>query len=115
MNGHNTIIAVRRAQLKPSAIFFEVDLGAGLLGDPETFLRTKQFATVEMTLAEPWRGEDFRFVNDCSVHVHAPAITDDLIDLSQRLADHGAHSVVVCTMEETDHMLIFSEGIWNAF
>jgi hypothetical protein len=115
MNGQETIRAARKAGYKPGSIFFEVDLGRGLMGDPETFLRTKKHATVEMEIAEAWREEDFRFVHDCTVHLHAPAMCDDLIDLSERLAAAGARMVVLCTLGEIDPMLIFKDGAWNAY
>ena len=115
MNGQETIRAARKAGYKPISIFFDVDLGLGLFGDPETFLRTKKHATVEMENAENWRQEDFRFVKDCTVHLQAPLMSDDLIDLSERLADSGARMVILCTLNQAEPMLIFKDGKWNAY
>ncbi|MBV8633991.1 MAG: hypothetical protein JO002_05845, partial [Burkholderiaceae bacterium] len=64
MHGHRSIIAARRAGLKPNPIFFEIDLGYPRprfpFEDAEHALETGQHARVEMSLAEPWRLADLR-------------------------------------------------------
>lgn len=118
MIGQETIIAARKARLKPESIFFEIDLSVPnrfYFDDPENALRLKMHARVVMSMSEAWRTYDFRFVTGCRVHLHADQWTDDLTDFAERLVEQGAsHVIVACLRDGSTHMIEYVKGEWIA-
>ena len=119
MRGHETIIAARNAKLKPTAIFIEVDLNPNpprwYFEDPEVALRIKLHACVHVSMTEPWRRYDFRFVTGCQVHVHGDRWSQDMTDFVERIAAAGAAHVIACCIRDNDDILEFYEGEWHAY
>ena len=118
MIGHQTIIAARRAHLKPEAIFFEVDLATPprfYFDDPENALRLKMHAQVELSISEPWRTYDLRFVTGCRIFLQADRWSDDLTDLAERMVQQGATHVIVCCIRDNDDILEYFQGEWIAY
>jgi hypothetical protein len=136
MNGHRSIIAARKAKLKPSSIFFDVDIAENqtfetvperhffrdgnqrtkrfYFDEPENALYLRLHARVELSMKEPWRTYDFRFVIGCLVHVNALAWSDDLTDFAEVLVANGAEFLVCCCIPENADLLIFESGEWHA-
>lgn len=117
MRGQETIISARRAHLKPEAIFFEVDLSTPhqfYFDDPETALRIKLHALVELSINEPWRTYDLRFVTGCRIHLHADKWSDDITDFAERLVEQGAVHIIVACVENAD-ILEYFQGEWIAY
>ncbi|HEX7644836.1 MAG TPA: hypothetical protein VF472_21760 [Burkholderiaceae bacterium] len=120
MRGHKSIIAARRDGLKPSTIFFEVDLPQIPLEkrfpfeDPENYLQTKQHAHVEMSMADEWRTMDWRFASGCHVIMQADQWSDELVELAEKLVTAGAPMVFVAS-QSTPEMLHFHDGAWEAY
>lgn len=117
MVGHKAIFDARRARLKPEAIFFEIDLSAPhafYFDDPENALLLNLHAKVELSITEPWRTYDFRFVTGCRIHAHADKWSDGLIDFAERLVEQGATHVIAATIENDD-LLEYTQGEWIAY
>jgi hypothetical protein len=106
--------------MKPEAIFFffqhdfPPERKRFYFEKPENYLATKQHAIVELTTSESWREYDFRFVTGCNIHMLTDN-QDEAMELAERLIHHGAPQVVVGTGKTADPIMLYRNGVWDAF
>lgn len=138
MNGHRTVMAARKAGWKPRFVTFDLDVPdqgpfsgtpAGWFfqdglqrtkhfhfDEPENALRLKLQAQIELSLTEPWKSYDLRFVIGCAVHIMGRFWTDQLIDFGEWMVKQKAIFVSVAAVNDNENnLLIFEDGEWHAF
>lgn len=116
MIGHQQIIKARRQKLKPSAIFVEVDVEIKPrypFEHPENALKWGLYPTVFITNEEAGLPNDWRFVIGCRVLVSCPVLTNEVVELTEKLNAAGATAVYCCGT--CDGLLLYCEkGEWHA-
>ncbi len=115
MRGDRQILQQRRAGYMPKAIFVNVgfpDLKImNKYGDPENEIQFGLLPTVELPASEIHRVHDFRFLVNCCVHVHGPAMDDDFCRIVEQIAEKAAHVIASAGNE----MMEFKQGNWQAW
>lgn len=108
MRGHLQIIAVRQQGKKPRAVF----LAAGLtpprvryrFEDPEKQIEIGALPTVHIASDELKGPLDLRFLAGCRVHVQGRELSDDILNLADRVIAASAKHVIVCGLESAEIM-----------
>lgn len=116
MIGHKQIITARQQGFKPVAVFIEAGLAQMpvrfAFEDPEQALAHNLPATVIIGLGEIGERHDLRFLVDCRVHLHGMKLTDELLELADRIVAAGALHVIVCGLEDSE-ILVHKNGEWH--
>lgn len=115
MNGHRQILKARAAGLVPKAIFINAGLPdvpvMNKYDDPENGLMYGVHPTVNLGPEEMRRRQDFRFLANCTVHVHGAVIDDDFMAQIEAIAEKAFHVIALAG----DEMMEFRLGNWQAW
>ena len=115
MRGDRQILRARLAGMKPAAIFVNVGLRdvpiTNKYDDPENGLRFGLYPTVELLQSEMHKQHDFRFLANCTVHVHGPVMDEGFGLVLDQIADKASH-VIACAGDE---LMEFKFGEWQAW
>jgi hypothetical protein len=113
MVGHKHIIAARKSGLKPAAIF--IDAGYSLpavrfpFEDPERQLDYGMLPTVTIPPDELGKRLDLRFLAGCSVHIFGREVSNDILDLADRVTSLASKTILAAGTE----LMIHENGEWT--
>jgi hypothetical protein len=116
--GEKQIIAARLQGLKPAAVFIEAGLPQPKVKfpfqDPERAIEIGSLPTVHISESELRERLDLRFLAGCRVHIHGPHMSDELLNLAEKLAEAKAAHIVVCAFD-TPELIEYKNGEWTAW
>lgn len=118
MIGEKQIITARQQGFKPAAVFIEAGMPLPTVRypfeDPEKALEIGSLPTVHISEAELTQRLDLRFLAGCRVHIHGPQMSDELLNLAEKVADAKASHIVVCAFDTTE-LIEYKNGTWSAW
>jgi hypothetical protein len=113
MIGHKHIIAARKSGLKPAAIFIDAGYSPPAVRfpfqDPERQLDYGLLPTVTIPPEELGNRLDLRFLAGCSVHIFGPEVSNEILDLADRVTALASKTILAAG----DTLMIFENGGWT--
>jgi hypothetical protein len=115
MRGDRQILRERVAGFMPKAVFVNVGYAdlriTNKYDDPENGMQFGLLPTVELPASKLHRAHDFRFLVNCRVHVHGPAMDEDFCRIVEQIAEKAWHVIAYAG----DEMMEFKNGKWEAW
>jgi hypothetical protein len=110
MKGEKQIIDSRKRGRKPSSIFVEINHARV---DDENQLIEGALPVVTIEDQDLKHPLDLRFMVGCQVNVNAPAWTEDVLAVADKIVAAGAAHVIVCCILEDNTIMEWLSGKWE--